>query len=280
MDMATESVRELAPWSMLFADDIVLCAESKDAVASKLSSWMEALKAHGLKVNHGKTEYLPCLWGSDQRDADGLKIDEAMIKRVDKFRYLGSLLQCEGGVTEEVGARIQAGWNSWRSVSGVVCDRHFPVKLKGKIYRSIVRPALMYGSETLALNVKDERRLEVTEMKMLRWMCGVSRRDRVRNDDIRNRVGVTAIARKVQEKRLTWYGHVLRREEDYVGRRMMELQVQGSRGRGRPKRRWQDRVNEDLKEKGMSRGLVCDRVSWKQMVRNSDPAAEAGKAVL
>ena len=33
-----------------------------------------------------------------------------MIKRVDKFRYLGSLLQCEDGVTEEVGARIQAGW--------------------------------------------------------------------------------------------------------------------------------------------------------------------------
>ena len=54
MDVATESVRDLAPWSMLFADDIVLCAESKDAVASKLSSWMEALKAHGLKVNHAK----------------------------------------------------------------------------------------------------------------------------------------------------------------------------------------------------------------------------------
>ena len=54
----------------------------------------------------------------------------------------------------------------------MVCDRHFPVKLKGKIYRSIVRPALMYGSESWALNVKDERRVEVTEMKMLRWMCG------------------------------------------------------------------------------------------------------------
>ena len=112
MDVATESVRDLAPWSMLFADGIVLCAENKDAVASKLSSWMEALKVHGLKVNHCKTKSLPCLWGGDQRNTTGLKIDEAMIKRVDKFRYRGSLLQCEGGVTEEVGARTQAGWNS------------------------------------------------------------------------------------------------------------------------------------------------------------------------
>ena len=81
------------------------------------------------------------------------------------------------------------------------------------------------------MNVKDERRLEVTEIKIIRWMCGVPRRDSVRNNVICERVGVTAISRKVQEKRLTWYGHVLRREADYVRRRIMELQVQGSRGR-------------------------------------------------
>ena len=112
MDFATESVTEEVPWSMIFADGSVVCAESKDAVASKLSSWIEVLKAHGPKVSQGKTEYLPSLWGSDPRDSDGLKVDEAMIKRVDKFRYRGLLLHCDGGMTEEVGARIQAGWNS------------------------------------------------------------------------------------------------------------------------------------------------------------------------
>ena len=45
------------------------------------------------------------------------------------------------------------------------------------------------------------------------------------------------IAKKVQERRLKWYGHVMRREENYVGRRAMEMEVQGRRKRGRLRRK-------------------------------------------
>ena len=60
------------------------------------------------------------------------------------------------------------------------------------------------------------------------------------------------ISRKAQERRLKWYGHVMRREEHYVGRRAMEMKVQGRRKRGRPKRRWLDRLRDDIKEKGLA----------------------------
>ena len=70
---------------------------------------------------------------------------------------------------------------------------------------------------------------------------------------------VGEIAKKVQERRLKWHGHVMRREEHYVGRRAMEMKVQGRRKRGRPKRRWLDRVRDDIKEKGLSAEEVYDR---------------------
>ncbi len=73
--------------------------------------------------------------------------------------------------------------------------------------------------------------LEVAEMRMLRWMCRVTKLDMIRNERIRGTTKVGEIAKKVQERRLKWYGHVMRREEQYVGTRAMEMKVQGRRRR-------------------------------------------------
>ena len=59
------------------------------------------------------------------------------------------------------------------------------------------------------------------------------------------------IAKKVQERSLKWYGHVMRGEERCVIRRAMRVKVHGRRKRGRPKRRWLDRVRDDVKENGL-----------------------------
>ena len=91
------------------------------------------------------------------------------------------------------------------------------MKIKGKVYRTVVRPALMYGAETWALKKAQEKKLEVAEMRMLRWMCGVTKMDKIRNERIRGTRKVGEITKKVQERRLKWYGHVMRREEHYVG---------------------------------------------------------------
>ena len=51
---------------------------------------------------------------------------------------------------------------------------------------------------------------------------------------------------KMQESRLKLYGHVLRREEEYVGKRVMVMEVPGKRRRGRPKRTWLDNIRNNL----------------------------------
>ena len=86
---------------------------------------------------------------------------------------------------------------------------------------------MLYGAEASGSKRAQEKKLDVAEMKMLRFACGVTKMDRIRNDRIRRTIKVTEISKKVQEKRLQWYGHVMRRDEDYVGRKVMEMEVQG-----------------------------------------------------
>ena len=93
------------------------------------------------------------------------------------------------------------------------CDRKMPFKLKGKVYKTVVRPAIVYGMEATSIKKVNEKRMDVAEMKMLRWMSGVTRRDRISNTRIRGTVKVAEMSKKVQEARLRWYGHLLRRDD-------------------------------------------------------------------
>ena len=113
--------------------------------------------------------------------------------------------------------------------------------------------------------------MNVAEMKMLRWMCGVTRKDRIRNEKIRGTVKVGEISKKMQERRLNWYGHVMRRDDNYVGRRVLAMEVPGKRKRGGPKLRWKDRIKADMIEKNLIEHQVMNRNEWKRLAKNSDP---------
>ncbi|RJG11798.1 hypothetical protein D4A39_16960, partial [Alcanivorax profundi] len=177
------------------------------------------------------------------RDPSGtVRLQGEEVKKVQDFKYLGSTVQSNGECGKEVKKRVQAGWNGWRKVSGVLCDKSVPARVKGKVYRTVVRPAMLYGLETVALRKRQEEELEVAELKMLRFSLGVTRMDRIRNEYIRGTAHVRRFRDKIREARLRWFGHVQRRESEYIGKRMLRLELPGRRPRGRPKRRFMDAV--------------------------------------
>ena len=110
MDRLTDGIREEAPWTMMFADEIMICSESKERVEEKL----EVLERRGMKVNRRKTEYM-CV---NERQVNGtVKLQGEEVVKVEDFKYLGSTVQSNGECRREVKKRVQAGWNGWRRMS-------------------------------------------------------------------------------------------------------------------------------------------------------------------
>ncbi|KAK3525907.1 hypothetical protein QTP70_010961 [Hemibagrus guttatus] len=177
MDQLSEEVRQESPWTMMFADDIVICSESREQVEQNLERWRFTLKRRGMKVSRSKTEYM-CV---NEKDGSGtVRLQGEEVKKVQEFKYL----------------RVQAGWNGWRKVLGVLCDRKISARIKGKVYRTVVRPAMLYGLETVSLRKRQESELEVAELKMLRFSLGVTRLDRIRNEYIRGTAHVGRLGDK------------------------------------------------------------------------------------
>ncbi|MCJ8729767.1 hypothetical protein PDJAM_G00110730 [Pangasius djambal] len=128
----------------------------------------------------------------NEREGSGtVRLQGEEVKKVQEFKYLGSTVQSNGECGKEVKKRVQA--------------------------------------ETVSLRKRQESELEVAELKMLRLALGVTRLDRIRNEYIRGTAHVGRLGDKVREARLRWFGHVQRRESEYIGRRMLDMELPGRR---------------------------------------------------
>jgi len=95
---------------MLFADDIVLIDESREGVNTKLERWRDTLEGKGFRLSRSKTEYLHCRFSADEGGIAGeIAIESVIIPRVERFRYLGSLIQESGEIDEDINHRIKVG---------------------------------------------------------------------------------------------------------------------------------------------------------------------------
>ncbi|XP_070036761.1 uncharacterized protein [Nicotiana tomentosiformis] len=131
-----------------------------------------------------------------------VRVSSQLIPKKRSFKYLGSVIQEDGEIDENITHRIGVGWMKWRLASSVFCDRKVPLKLKGKFYRVMVRPAILYGAEYWPVKNYHIQKMKKAEMRILRWMCGHTRLDRIRNENIQVKVGVASMEDKIREVRL------------------------------------------------------------------------------
>ncbi|GJY18897.1 hypothetical protein Tco_0390388 [Tanacetum coccineum] len=173
------------------------------------------------------------------------------------------MIHRSGRIDEDVTHRIRTGWMRWRTASGVLCDKRVPLKLKGKFYRVAIRPDMLYGSECWPITKAQSNRVEVAELRMLRWTCGKIMLDMIPNGVFRAELEVESIIHKMREGRMGWFGHVKRKPQTAPVRRVEALFVDGLRRRGRPKLRWEDRLKQDMKVLLLSEDMTSDRNAWR-----------------
>ena len=101
----------------------------------------------------------------------------------------------------------------WKQLTGVLCDKKIPIKLKNKVYKTVIKPTMTYGAECWAIRKKDENRLHVAEVRMIRCIRGKTRKDHVGNQIIQEDAKVCQMSTFLRQKRLNVYGHIRRAEK-------------------------------------------------------------------
>ena len=146
------------------------------------------------------------------------------VETVKGFCYLGDRLNASGGCETAVATRVRIGWIKFRECGELLLGRRFSLKMKGMVYRSCVRSAMLDVSETWCLRENEMIILRRTERAMMRSMSGVKLVDRKNTEDLMKMLGLKETLDKMaQANGVRWYGHVDRRDEKSILKKAMML---------------------------------------------------------
>ena len=259
---------------LAYADDVAVIVDTIGELQETANRWNLSTEENGMRINttKGKTEFMHI---SRRREEYDVYIGEDKIHQTETYKYLGVEIDAGNNQETEINARISKYTSNFMMMYPLLREKAVPRDVKVTIYNTILKPILLYGSESWALTTKTKSKLQAAEMKVLRLIKGVNRRDRLRNDQIRADLRVQPLLNVVEEGRLRWYGHVMRMEDTRVSKRYYQWRPQGKRPVGRPRKRWLEGVEEALQRRGVSvaqaeeEKLYEDRSNWRVIVKCS-----------
>ena len=188
-----------------YADDTTLIAAIFEKLSLSTEELENACRKWGMKVNPDKCKII------SESDSN-ITISDKNVEKVETFVFLGSVVT---GSSEDIKRKIGlAAIAIGRLRKNIWSRRDLTVRLKIRLYYALIVPIAVDASETWTILEEDERRLLVFEMQCLRTILGVTLRDRLRNIQIRNRLGVDkTIVDIIRKRRLQWFGHLNRLPE-------------------------------------------------------------------
>lgn len=270
---------------LAYADDIVILADSHSAIQNAVDNIVAMSKEVGLSINTSKTKVLSALVPADQRNI--ISLEGEPIEEVDSFAYLGSKCTATGQGFSDIERRISLARHVFSSLQRNLWSRQeVSVKTKGRIYQAIIRSILLYGSETWAMRVADQRRLEVFDNDCLRRILRRRRSDHIPVSALRSACGMFSLSSVMLQRRLRWFGHVARKPQEEIASKTLHLTPDPTwrRRQGGQTKTWLETIKEDLTlisgpaTYGLrswnnswlqhSVGLAQDRRAWAAAVRD------------
>jgi hypothetical protein len=257
--------------NLRFADDIDLLAESEDKLQELTNRVHESSKRFGLRINGEKKKTMTI---GKKKEKISIKLGGEELEQVTEFVYLGGVITEDAESTKDIRKRIGLASAMFGKLRKLWRSSNISNRTKLRLYETLVIPVLLYGAESWCIKKEDERRLLAAEMGWLRGLLNRSRRERIRNEVTREELGQkVTIVDRIRRRRLTWYGHVIRMENGRIPAKALHGEVEGTRSRGRPRKKWIDNVLEDIKDRGLEMreviDLARDRPKWRSFARAS-----------
>ena len=207
--------------------------------------------------------------GTLQRD---ITIQGQKLETVNHFKYLGAII-CDEGSRREVLSRAAQTMAALARLKIIWKDKNIRIKHKIRLMRALVMTIFLYACETWTLTAELQRRIQALEFRCFRKILGISYKDRVTNEHVRETIvkhigPYEDLLATVKRRKLKWYGHVTR--SDGLSKVILQGTVEGSRRRGRPKKSWSDNIAEWTgKSFAETQAMAHNRQEWRELTRKS-----------
>lgn len=247
-------------YTLHFADDQVVISQDKDDLDFMTRRLISEYEKWGLKVNMQKTKYI-CV-GSEFGD---LQLEDGrQIPITGEYTYLGTKITRSGRTEPEIEERIIKGKKIIGALNSVLWSSRISREKKHQIFNMIFKSVVLYGCETWQLTSRMEQRLLSLEMDFWRRSARISKLQHIPNITIREIMNVEkTILDHIQEKQLSWYGHVQRMSEHRIPKQIMNWNPLEHRKRGRPKMTWIKGINKAMSTRNLRPGDWEDRDKWR-----------------
>ena len=182
----------------------------------------------------------------------GYQHQRNQLKQTNEFKYLGSMFIENGKLDREIEIRRQKAKAVNYQLAPLLKHPTISTSTKAKLINAIFLPTLTYRCQTWSLTKDLERKLVTCEMKCLRKAVNKTRRDKIRNEVIRDMSGAKPVLQHAKQQQIKWFGHIAGMPINQPALRAYSTKYSGWRARGRPRKRWSDSVADTLRTQGMS----------------------------
>ena len=192
------------------------------------------------------------IFSCNVHDRDGVEFEY-----VEAFKYLGSFVSLQHGDLKEISAKLAEGRQRFASFQKLWKSKQLSIPLKCKLYRALVLSVVLYSSETWTMNKSTQRKLESFHTSCLRRILCFSYLERVTNEEVLTRSRMSTLSAMIMIKRLKWFGHILRMNDDRLALRAFtweptEKYRYAKRAPGGQRKTWMDQLEDDCSRNNLS----------------------------
>nr|VZI50120.1 unnamed protein product [Spirometra erinaceieuropaei] len=247
--VSTTTVHEL-----LFADDCALNTTSEEKMQRSMDLFFAACENFGLVINTQKSVAMhqpPPNTATPPNAPPQISVNGTQLQVVENFPYLGSTLSSNTKIDDEVANRISKASQAFGRLQSTVWNRHgLQLSTKLKMYKAVILPTLLYGTETWTVYAKQARRLNHFHLSCLSRILRLKWQDRIPDTDVLERTGILSIYAILRQIQLLWSGHL-----DTLKSSLKRLQINPTN--------WEE--------------LALDRPTWRRTVKRGAAIYDANR---